>query len=85
MQQATNQILNYSVVTLYLMNNMWYLVLAGLLSYNIPQLFKLKHEPGYMIRSGLMTLMSFAIVPIAMYMPEEYTMGIMRPKNCTSK
>ena len=76
MQTTTNQLLSYSVVTWYLMNNMWYLVVAGLLSYNIPQLFKIKYEPGYMVRSGLMVLMSFAIVPIAMYMPEDYSMGI---------
>lgn len=76
MQQTNNELLNYSVVTLYLMNHMWYLVFAGILSYNLPQLFKLKYESGYMIRAGLMTLMSFAIIPISMYMPEDYSMVI---------
>ena len=76
MQQTTNQLLSYSVVTWYLIHNVWYFVFAGFLSYNIPQLFKLKYESGYMIRAGLMVLMSFSIVPIAMYMPEDYSMGV---------
>ena len=56
------------------MNNMWYLVAAGLLSYNIPHIFKLKIESGYSIRAGFMFLMSIAIVPIAMLMPDDYEM-----------
>lgn len=76
MQQATNQLLSYSIITWYLIHNVWYFVFAGFLSYNIPQLFKLKYESGYMIRAGLMVLMSFSIVPIAMYMPEDYSMGV---------
>ena len=75
MLQTTNQLLEYSVISAYLMNNINYLVVAGLLSYNIPQVFKLKTESGYLIRSGLMVLMSMAIVPTAMLMPSGYAMG----------
>ena len=73
--QPTTNLLNYSVVTLYLMNNMWYLAVAGLLSYNIPQLFKQKYEAGYMLRAGFLVVMSLAILPVTMFLPENYSMG----------
>ena len=74
MLQTTNDLMAYSVISAYLMNNMWYFIVAGLLSYNLPQVFKLKLESGYHIRAGLMMIMSMAIVPIAMLMPTSYQM-----------
>ena len=74
MFQTTSQLMKYSIVTWYFINNMWYLVAAGLLSYNIPHIFKLKIESGYSIRAGFMFLMSIVIVPIAMLMPDDYEM-----------
>jgi hypothetical protein len=76
MLSTTNQLMEYSIVTEYLMNNMGYLVVAGGLSYNIAQLFKLKSESGYMIRAGIMSAASLAIIPAAMILPESYPMGL---------
>ena len=76
MLSTTNQLMEYSIATEYLMNNMGYLVVAGGLSYNIPQLFKLKSESGYMIRAGIMSAASLAIIPAAMILPENYPMGL---------
>lgn len=76
MLSTTNQLMEYSIATEYLMNNMGYLVIAGGLSYNIPQLFKLKSESGYMIRAGIMSAASLAIIPTAMILPESYPMGL---------
>mgnify|MGYP000134345067 CR=1 FL=1 len=63
MLQANNQLLEHSIVSMYVMENIWYFVFAGLLSYNLPLVFKLKQESGYLIRAGIMVLMSMAIVP----------------------
>lgn len=76
MLSTTSQLMEYSIATEYLMNNMSYLVVAGGLSYNIPQLFKLKSESGYMIRAGIMSAASLAIIPTAMILPESYPMGL---------
>ncbi|RTL13439.1 MAG: hypothetical protein EKK54_00165 [Neisseriaceae bacterium] len=76
MLSTTSQLMEYSIATEYLMNNMGYLVVAGGLSYNIPQLFKLKSESGYMIRAGIMSAASLAIIPTAMILPESYPMGL---------
>lgn len=76
MLSTTSQLMEYSIATEYLMNNMGYLVVAGGLSYNIPQLFKLKSESGYMIRAGIMSAASLAIIPVAMILPESYPMGL---------
>ena len=76
MLSTTSQLMEYSIATEYLMNNMGYLVVAGGLSYNIPQLFKLKSESGYMIRAGIMSAASLAIIPTAMILPENYPMGL---------
>ncbi len=76
MLSTTSQLMEYSIATEYLMNNMGYLVVAGGLSYNIPQLFKLKSESGYMIRAGIMSAASLAIIPAAMILPESYPMGL---------
>jgi hypothetical protein len=76
MLQTTNQLIEYSVATGYLMNNMGYLVAAGGLSYNLPQLFKLKSEAGYTVRAGIMSVASLSIIPAAMLVPETYPMGL---------
>lgn len=76
MLQTTNDLMKYSVTAGYLMNNMGYLVAAGGLSYNLPQLFKLKSETGYIVRAGIMSLASFAIIPAAMILPESYPMAL---------
>lgn len=76
MLQTTNQLMDYSVATGYLMNNMGYLVVAGGLSYNLPQLFKLKSEAGYTVRAGIMSVASLSIIPAAMVVPEAYPMGL---------
>lgn len=70
-----NQLLEHSIVSIYVMENIWYFVFAGLLSYNLPAVFKLKLESGYLIRAGIMVLMSMAIVPIAMLLPTDFKMG----------
>ncbi len=70
-----NQLLEHSIVSIYIMENIWYFVFAGLLSYNLPSVFKLKQESGYLIRAGIMVLMSMAIVPIAMLLPTDFKMG----------
>lgn len=75
MLQANNQLLEHSIVSMYVMENIWYFVFAGLLSYNLPLVFKLKQESGYLIRAGIMVLMSMAIVPIAMLLPTDFKMG----------
>ncbi len=74
MLQTTNDLMAYSVTAGYLMNNMGYLVAAGGLSYNLPQLFKLKSETGYIVRAGIMSLASISIIPAAMILPESYPM-----------
>ena len=76
MLQTTNDLMEYSITAGYLMNNMGYLVAAGGLSYNLPQLFKLKSETGYIVRAGIMSLASFAIIPAAMILPESYPMAL---------
>ncbi len=76
MLQTTNQLIEYSVATGYLINNMGYLVAAGGLSYNLPQLFKLKSETGYTVRAGIMSVASLSIIPAAMVVPEAYPMGL---------
>lgn len=76
MLSTTSQLMEYSIATEYLMNNMGYLIVAGGLSYNIPQIFKLKSESGYMIRAGIMSAASLAIIPTAMILPESYPMGL---------
>ncbi|RTK99656.1 MAG: hypothetical protein EKK57_09020 [Proteobacteria bacterium] len=76
MLQTTNDLMAYSVTAGYLMNNMGYLVAAGGLSYNLPQLFKLKSETGYIVRAGIMSLASLSIIPAAMIMPESYPMAL---------
>jgi hypothetical protein len=50
---------------------MWYIAGAGLLSYNLAEIFKIKHESGFLIRAGLMSLMSFAMIPVALYLAED--------------
>ena len=70
-----NQLLEHSIVSIYVMENIWYFVFAGLLSYNLPSVFKLKQESSYLIRAGIMVLMSMAIVPIAMLLPTDFKMG----------
>ncbi len=76
MLQTTNDLMAYSVTAGYLMNNMGYLVAAGGLSYNLPQLFKLKSETGYIVRAGIMSLASVSIIPAAMILPESYPMAL---------
>ena len=76
MLQTTNDLMAYSVTAGYLMNNMGYLVAAGGLSYNLPQLFKLKSETGYTVRAGIMSVASLSIIPAAMAVPEAYPMGL---------
>ncbi len=76
MSQTTNQLMQYSIVTLYLVEHINYLMFAGLLSYNIPLVFKLKSESGYIIRAGIMALVSFAIIPVAIFLPPEYSIGL---------
>lgn len=76
MLQTTNDLMTYSVTAGYLMNNMGYLVAAGGLSYNLPQLFKLKSETGYIVRAGIMSLASVSIIPAAMILPESYPMAL---------
>ncbi len=53
------------------MRHMWYIAVAGLLSYNLAEIFKIKHESGFLIRAGLMSLMSFAMIPVALYLAED--------------
>lgn len=76
MSQTTNQLMEYSVFTWYILEHINYLVVAGLLSYNIPLVFKLKSESGYIIRAGLMSLCSVAIIPIVMFLPPENSIGL---------
>ena len=76
MLQTTNDLMAYSVTAGYLMNNMGYLVAAGGLSYNLPQLFKLKSETGYTVRAGIMSVASFSIIPATMVVPEAYPMAL---------
>jgi hypothetical protein len=76
MSQTTNQLMEYSVFTWYILEHINYLVLAGLLSYNVPLVFKLKSESGYIVRAGLMSLCSFAIIPIVMFLPPENSIGL---------
>ncbi len=56
------------------MRHMWYIAVAGLLSYNLAEIFKIKHESGFLIRAGLMSLMSFAMIPVALYLAEDMNM-----------
>lgn len=76
MSQTTNQLMQYSIITWYFLEHINYLVLAGFLSYNIPLIFKLKSESGYIVRAGIMSLVSFAIIPVAMFLPPEYSIGL---------
>lgn len=76
MSQTTNQLMEYSVITWYLIEHINYLVLCGFLSYNLLLIFKLKSESGYIIRAGIMALISFAIIPVAMFLPAEYSIGL---------
>ncbi|MDD3266181.1 MAG: hypothetical protein PHC75_03255 [Burkholderiales bacterium] len=69
---VTNQLMDYSVITEYLMNNMSYLVMFGFLLYNLPLLFKLKSETGYIMRAGIMSIASLSIIPATMILPETY-------------
>ena len=71
MQSTTNQLMHNSVFAIYLMRHMWYIAVAGLLSYNLAEIFKIKHESGFLIRAGLMSLMSFAMIPVALYLAED--------------
>lgn len=72
MLQTAKQLMEYSVITDYLMNNIGYLVAAGCLSYNLPQLFKLKSETGYTVRAGIMSVASLSIIPVVMVLPQTY-------------
>ena len=59
------------------MNNMGYLIAAGGLSYNLPQLFKLKSEAGYTVRAGIMSVAKvFPLFPPPCLYPETYPMGL---------
>lgn len=69
---VTNQLMDHSVITEYLMNNMSYLVMFGFLSYNLPLLFKLKSETGYIVRAGIMSIASLSIIPATMILPDAY-------------
>ena len=71
MQSTTNQLMHNSIIAIYLMRHMWYIAGAGLLSYNLAEIFKIKHESGFLIRAGLMSLMSFAMIPVALYLAED--------------
>ena len=57
------------------MRHMCYIAVAGLLSYNLAEIFKIKHESGFLIRSGLMSLMSFAMIPVAIYLAENMNLS----------
>ena len=57
------------------MRHMWYIAIAGLLSYNLAEIFKIKHESGFLIRAGLMSLMSFAMIPVAVYLAEDMNLS----------
>ncbi|MDQ5947961.1 MAG: TrwB bind protein [Pseudomonadota bacterium] len=74
MQSTTNQLMHNSIIAIYLMRHMWYIAVAGLLSYNLAEIFKIKHESGFLIRAGLMSLMSFAMIPVALYLAEDMNM-----------
>ena len=76
MLAGTSQLIEMSTVSGYLINNIGYLVVAGGLSYNIPQVFKLKSEKGYTLRAGIMSLASMAIIPATMLLPESYPMEL---------
>ena len=71
MQSTTNQLMHNSIIAIYLIRHMWYIAGAGLLSYNLAEIFKIKHESGFLIRAGLMSLMSFAMIPVALYLAED--------------
>ncbi len=55
---------------------MWYIAVTGLLSYNLAEIFKIKHESGFLIRAGLMSLMSFIMVPVAIYLAEDMNLSL---------
>ena len=58
------------------MKHMWYIALTGLLSYNLAEIFKIKHESGFLIRAGLMSLMSFTMVPVDIYLAEDMNLSL---------
>ena len=76
MLAGTSQLIEISTVSGYLINNIGYLAVAGGLSYNIPQVFKLKSEKGFTLRAGIMSLASMAIIPATMLLPESHPMGV---------
>ncbi len=55
---------------------MWYIAVTGILSYNLAEIFKIKHESGFLIRAGLMSLMSFTMVPVAIYLAEDMNLSL---------
>lgn len=75
--QISNGLMQYSVFTWYLLDHINYLVVAGFLSYNIPLMFKLKSESGYILRAGIMALMSIAMIPLVMFvLPRDGVYGL---------
>lgn len=73
MLQATINLMPESIITVYVMNHIYFFMFAGLLSYNIPLVFKLKSEPGFILRACCLSLMSLLMLVIAMYAPSKYS------------
>lgn len=72
----TNQLMTDTIFDLYFVRHLNYFVFSGLLSYNIPLLFKLKAESGYLIRACIMSLMSIAMIPAVFLLSTEYSFGL---------
>lgn len=69
---STNQVADISIFSVYAIKHIAYIVVMGCLSYNIPQIFKIKAESGYTLRAGLMSAASLAMLPIFWVLPESY-------------
>jgi hypothetical protein len=67
---------NNNLIILFFMNHMWLLTFAGLLSYNIPIIVNGKLKVGYTIRAIILAITSCLIVPIAMFLPSDYSSGL---------
>lgn len=70
--KATTNLMEYSIFTAFAINYIWHFVIFGILSYNIPEIFKQNHNQGYILRSGINTVMSVMMILLLFVLPNQY-------------
>lgn len=70
--KVTTNLMEYSIFTAFAIKYIWHFVVFGILSYNIPEIFKQNHNQSYILRAGINTVMSVMMLLLLFVLPNQY-------------